>query len=309
MAMKKRSALVVDDEPDIVHIVKTMLEAEGFEVLCASDGSQVFDLVAQRIPDILIIDRMMPGMNGIEVISKLKKSPRTASIPIIMLTSMDKFDDVSEGYKQGADGYITKPFTKAQIISGVNLVLASRPTLSTEAVKSHARAFLRACAKLSKRTEELAGWFAAQDDLPPGAWIYQGLEDRLQTDQDQEGILKTAPEWHYCFRGWGVDFYNTQTGEQTDLAIGPGGRGDTFDEWQVQCYIENQARRGVDFMDLHRMIEQHSDAAGMLMEYLSSQQWIEHAQAKGDLAKKELDAQLGDRWILSEKGSKMLKQI
>ncbi|MEK7378391.1 MAG: response regulator, partial [Candidatus Binatota bacterium] len=80
--MKKRSALVVDDEPDIVHIVKTMLEAEGFEVLCANDGSQVFGLVAQRIPDILIIDRMMPGMNGIEVISKLKESPRTASIPI-----------------------------------------------------------------------------------------------------------------------------------------------------------------------------------------------------------------------------------
>ncbi|MEK7335031.1 MAG: response regulator, partial [Candidatus Binatota bacterium] len=122
MAMKKRSALVVDDEPDIVHIVKTMLETEGFEVLCANDGSQVFDLVAERIPDILIIDRMMPGMNGIEVISKLKESPRTASIPIIMLTSMDKFDDVSEGYKQGADGYITNPFTKAQIISGVNLV-------------------------------------------------------------------------------------------------------------------------------------------------------------------------------------------
>ena len=105
-----------------------------------------------------------------------------------------------------------------------------------------------------------------------------------------------------------MDFYNTQTGEQTDLAIGPGGRGDTFDEWQVQCYIENQARRGVDFMDLHRMIEQHSDAAGMLMEYLSSQQWIEHAQAKGDPAKKELDAQLGDRWIVSGKGSKMLQQ-
>ena len=117
-AVKKKTALVVDDEPDIVSIVKTMLEGEGYEVLCAGDGLEVFALLADRIPDVLIIDRMMPGMNGMEVISRLKESSKTSSIPVIMLTSMDKFDDVTEGYKQGADGYITKPFTKAQIING-----------------------------------------------------------------------------------------------------------------------------------------------------------------------------------------------
>ncbi|TAJ96940.1 response regulator [bacterium] len=307
-AVKKKTALVVDDEPDIVSIVKTMLEGEGYEVLCAGDGLEVFPLLKERIPDVLIIDRMMPGMNGMEVINKLKESPKTSSIPVIMLTSMDKFDDVTEGYKQGADGYITKPFTKAQIINGVNLVLASRPTLSADELKAHALVFLRACAKLSKRTEELAGQFAAQEGLSPSVWSYKSLETRLKTDQEQEGILKAAPEWRYCFRGWGVDFHNTKTGERVDLAIGPGGRCDTFDEWRVQCYILNEAQRGADFTDLNTMIENHSDAVRMIMEYLSRQRWIEPARAEGEAAKKELDAQLGDRWVVSDKGSKRLQQ-
>lgn len=305
-AVKKKTALVVDDEQDIVSIVKTMLEGEGYEVLCASDGLEVFSLLAERTPDVLIIDRMMPGMNGMEVISKLKESPKTSSIPVIMLTSMDKFDDVSEGYKQGADGYITKPFTKAQIVNGVNLVLSSRPTLSAEQLSSHAPAFLRACAKLSRRTEELAGRFAAQEGLSPNAWAYKGLEERLRTDEDQMGALKQAPEWHCCFHGWGVDFQNTKTAEQADLAIGPGGRCDAFDESRVQGYIQNEAQRGADFIDLNAMIEKHSDSARMFMDYVARQQWIEPARAKTGPTKKELDAQLGDRWAISERGSRIL---
>lgn len=308
MAVNKKTVLVVDDEPDIVSIVKGMLEGEGYDVLCAGDGLEVFALLADRIPDVLIIDRMMPGMNGMEIISKLKESPKTSSIPVIMLTSMDKFDDVTEGYKQGADGYITKPFTKAQIINGVNLVLTSRPTLSADELKAHAFALLRACAKLSKRTEELAGRFAAEDGLSPGAWSYKWLEARLETDQEQVGTLKASPEWHCCFRGWGVDFHNTKTGEQVDLAIGPGGRCDTFDERRVQSYIQNEAQRGADFIDLHTMIENHSDAVRMIMEHLSRQGWIEPARSQGEGAKKELDAQMGDRWVVSDKGFKMLQQ-
>ena len=308
MATTKKTALVVDDEPDIVNIVKTMLEAQGYEVLCANDGIEVFGIVAERIPDILIIDRMMPGMNGLEVIRKLKESPKTSAIPTIMLTSMDKFDDVSEGYKQGADGYITKPFTKTQIINGVNLVLASRPTLSADELKAHALAFLRACAKLGKRTKELAGRFAAQDGLSSNAWAYKWLEIRLKTDQDQVGTLSLDPEWRCCFRGWGIDFHNSKTGEQVDLAIGPGGGCDTFDESRIQSYIQKQAQRRADFIDLNTMIENHSDAVRMMMEYLSRQGLIEPARAKGEAVKKELDAQLGDRWVVSVKGSQILQQ-
>lgn len=309
MAGAKKTALIVDDEPDIVGIVKKILEGEGFEVTGAGDGLEVFPLLEKRLPDVLIIDRMMPGMNGLEVIRRLKASPKTAAIPIVMLTSMDKFDDVSEGYTQGADGYITKPFTKSQIVNGVNLVLASRPALKAADVQAHAATFLRACAKLSMRTEELAARFAAQEGLSPSAWAYKGLESRLATDQEQKGVLKIAPEWHCRFRGWGVDFQNTKTGEQADLAIGPGGRCDSFDEGRAQAFVQNEARRKVDFMDLHAVIENHSDAVRLLIDHLSRQGWIEPARAQGEITKKELEAQLGDRWVVSQKGSKMLQQI
>lgn len=304
----KRTALVVDDEPDIVGILKKMLEAEGYEVLCGNDGLEVFDLLKQRRPDILIIDRIMPGMGGMEVIARLKESPETASIPIIMLTSMGKFDDVSEGYKQGADGYITKPFTRNQIINGINLVLASRAAPAPEELQAHALAFLRACAKLSQRTEELARRFAAEQSLSPNDWAYQGLERRLWTDQDQAGALREEPDWQCCFRGWGVDFQNAKTGERADLAIGPGGRCDTFDEWRVQSFIQNQARRRVDFIALNALLEKHNDAARLLMEHLARQGWIEPAAAAAEITRESIDAQLGDRWVISQKGSKALAQ-
>lgn len=306
--MRKKLLLVVDDEPDIVKILKTMLEGEGHEVMCGNDGLEVFGLLEQRTPDILIIDRMMPGMNGMEVIRRLKQAPKTSSIPIIMLTSMDKFDDVSEGYKQGADGYIAKPFTKTQIINGINLTLAARPPLSEKDLQTHAAALLKACAKLSRRTEEVAEWFAAEEALSPSAWSYKWLDARLRADQEQTGTLERDPQWHYCFHGWGVDFKNTKTGEQADLAIGPGGRCDSFDEWRVQCYIQNEARRGVSFGNLHAVIEDHPDAVPMIMNYLSRQGWIEPARAQGEAAKKDFDAQLGDRWLVSEKGANILKQ-
>ncbi len=73
MAVNKKTALVVDDEPDIVNIVKTMLEGEGYDVLCASDGLEVFGLLADRTSDILIIDRMTPEMNGMELTFRTPK--------------------------------------------------------------------------------------------------------------------------------------------------------------------------------------------------------------------------------------------
>lgn len=308
MAGLRKTAVVVDDEPDIVKIVQTMLEGEGFEVWSANDGLEALKLLKERIPDILILDRMMPGMNGTEVISKLKESPQTSRIPIIMLTSMGKLDDVSEGYQKGADGYVTKPFTRARIINAVNVVLTARPAPSAAVLQSQAVNFLRACARLSKRTAELAARFAGQEGLSPNAWAYQGLETRLRTDQEQEETLRAAPEWRCCFRGWGVDFQNTETGEEADLAIGPGGRCDSFDEWRVQCYVENEAGRASDFVDLHAMIDKHGDAARLLMEQLAREQWIEPARPAGAVAKEELDAQLGDRWVVSPKGSKTLQQ-
>jgi len=306
MATTKKCILVCDDEADVVNIVKRILEAEGHEVICAYDGLEVFPRLNERAPDLIIIDRMMPGMNGLEVVSRLKETPKTSSIPVIMLTSMGKFDDVIEGYQHGADCYITKPFTKNHILGGVKLVTASRPELPADKLDANAVSFLRACYQLSRRTEELTARFAAQEGLSASAWLYKGLEARLRADEMQVGVLEDEPDWRYCFHGWGVDYFNTKTGEEVNLAIGPGGRCDTLDEWRVQCFIETAAERGAGFTDLQNVIKGHMSAVKALTERLSRNQWIEPAQGQSPPANQEIDAQLGDRWIVSAQGAQLL---
>lgn len=306
MAATKKCILICDDEPDILTIVRRILETDGHEVISANDGLEVFPCLEKRMPDVLIIDRIMPGMNGLEVVSRLKESPKTSSIPVIMLTSMGKFDDVAEGYQHGADCYITKPFTKNQILNGLKLVMAARPEVPADKLKAHAVSFLRACYQLSQQTEELTSRFAAQESLSPSAWLYKGLEARLKSDQMLVGALDDDSDWRYCFHGWGVDFFNTKTGEESNLAIGPGGRSDTFDEWRVQCYIENAAERGADFIELHGVIKNHTQAVKMLLDRLSRAQWIERARAQSRKGNEEIDAQLGDRWTITEKGAQLL---
>lgn len=306
MAKTSKCILVVDDEAEVVDIVKRILESEGHEVLRAYDGLEVLPQLEERIPDIIIIDRLMPGMSGLEVLSRLKESPKTSSIPIIMLTSMGKFDDVIEGYQHGADCYITKPFTKNQILNGLKLVSASRPEVPGDKLQAHALPFLRACYQLTQRSEELTRRFAAADGLSPSAWLYRGLEARLGADEMQAGGLEDDPDWRYCVRGWGIDYFNAKTGEEVNLAVGPGGRSDTFDEWHVQCYIENAAERGAGFADLHNLVKEHAHAIKMLLEQLHKNQWIEPAQGQNSQAKPEIDSQLGDRWVVSKKGLDIL---
>lgn len=119
----KKTIMVVDDNPDIVTIVKTILEGKGFEVLSASSGQELLNLLQSQTPDLIILDIMMPEMDGLEVLSRLKGVPETASIPVILLTAKVQYEDVLGGYKLGADYYITKPFTSTQLVNGINLLL------------------------------------------------------------------------------------------------------------------------------------------------------------------------------------------
>ena len=249
----------------------------------------------------------MPEMGGDEVMTRLKESPETSSIPIILLTSLDKYEDVSGGYGMGADGYITKPFTHSQISNGLRLVLTLRPNLSDDALKAHAVEFLQACYQLSNRAKELAENCAAQEGLPASQWLYQGLEIRLKKEQNHFGNLKKAPDWMYVFRGWGVDFYNSNTGEQLSLAIGPDGRSDSFDEWRIQNYIETETQWRGRFTELNSLIKNHSDASEKFIEYLSSQEWIERAKGEGNNSLDgAMEAQLEDRWVVTSAGVQVL---
>ena len=118
-----RTIMVVDDNPDIITIVKTILEGKGYTVLSASSGQELLNILKDQKPDLIILDIMMPEMDGLEVLGRLKGVTETASIPVILLTAKVQYEDVLGGYKLGADYYITKPFTSTQLVNGINLLL------------------------------------------------------------------------------------------------------------------------------------------------------------------------------------------
>jgi two-component system, OmpR family, alkaline phosphatase synthesis response regulator PhoP len=119
----KKTIMVVDDNPDIITIVKTILEGRGFTVFSASSGPELLNLLPTQRADLIILDIMMPEMDGLEVLTRLKGKTETSTIPVILLTAKVQYEDVLGGYKLGADYYITKPFTSTQLVNGINLLL------------------------------------------------------------------------------------------------------------------------------------------------------------------------------------------
>jgi len=115
--------LIVDDEKDIVDLVAYNLEKEGYETLKALDGEKALQMVRTRIPDLVILDLMLPGIQGLEVCKRIRKVPETAAIPIIMLTAKGEEIDKVLGLEVGADDYITKPFSVKELLARVKAVL------------------------------------------------------------------------------------------------------------------------------------------------------------------------------------------
>ena len=120
--------LVVDDSPDIALISARMLTSRGFAAITSNDGVEALAIVARQRPALILLDVMMPGMSGLDVLRALKGDPHTSTIPVIMVTAKTTDDDVLSGYQQGADYYITKPFTADELIYGVNLLLGDQST-------------------------------------------------------------------------------------------------------------------------------------------------------------------------------------
>ena len=128
-AISPKRVLIVDDDPTIRSLVQAILEGEGHTVVVAEDGEQCLKLIDQEPTkvgfDFIVLDVVMPGMNGLDVLTRLKLQPRTQLIPVLMLTGEDKAEDILAGYNVGADYYITKPFTRQQLMYGVELVLGA----------------------------------------------------------------------------------------------------------------------------------------------------------------------------------------
>ena len=108
--MSKKKILLVDDEKDLVNIVKFRLEVNNYEVITAYDGNEALEKARSTKPDLIILDLMLPKIDGYKVCGLLKKDARYTRIPIIMFTAKAQEEDVKLGHEVGADAYITKPF-------------------------------------------------------------------------------------------------------------------------------------------------------------------------------------------------------
>ncbi len=121
--MNKLRALVVDDEPDLVELVTYNLKKEGFSVDSVSDGEAALAKVRKDLYDLLILDLMLPGIQGMELCRILRNDPKTARLPIIMLTAKSEELDKVLGLEMGADDYMTKPFSPRELIARAKALL------------------------------------------------------------------------------------------------------------------------------------------------------------------------------------------
>jgi len=121
--MNKKMILVVEDEEDTSLFVKDRLEMEGYQVVTAKDGQEGFDKARENLPDLILLDVMMPKMNGYQVCRKLKLNPVTEAIPIIMVTAKAQGADISFGKETGCDDYLTKPFEMDELLKKISRFL------------------------------------------------------------------------------------------------------------------------------------------------------------------------------------------
>ena len=121
--MAKKNIFVVEDEEDILDLIRHHLTKEGFAVATAVNGLEAVKAIQRKPPELILLDLMLPGLDGLEVCRQLKKDPKTAGVPILMVTAKDEESDVVTGLELGADDYIVKPFRMKELIARVRAAL------------------------------------------------------------------------------------------------------------------------------------------------------------------------------------------
>ena len=117
--------LVADDDEDILTLVQLRLSRSGYEVIVARDGEEALRLAREKLPDLAVLDWMMPKASGVEVLRAIRADELTSSIPVILLTARASEADINEGLEAGADDYIAKPFSPQELAARVQVILAT----------------------------------------------------------------------------------------------------------------------------------------------------------------------------------------
>lgn len=121
--MSNPTILVVDDEEDLLELLRYDLTRQGFRVICASTGEEALSVARSEIPDLILLDLMLPGLDGLQVTRRLKEDPGTRNIPVAMLTARGEEADIVTGLELGAEDYITKPFSKRVLAARLKALL------------------------------------------------------------------------------------------------------------------------------------------------------------------------------------------
>lgn len=128
VGMAREKILIVDDEEDILEIIRFHLEKEGYGLACVTSGEEALERARSMHPDLILLDLMLPGIDGLSICRALKNDPRTAEIPIMMLTAKGEDADIVLGLELGAEDYITKPFSPRVLLARIKTVLRRKRT-------------------------------------------------------------------------------------------------------------------------------------------------------------------------------------
>jgi two-component system phosphate regulon response regulator PhoB len=228
-----KRVLVVEDEPDIAALIAYQLTREGFRVETAANGTEALAAVAREIPDLVVLDRMLPGLSGDEVLQTLRTESATKTIPILILTAKRDQEDRIAGFELGADDYLTKPFSPRELVLRVQAILRRLKKASGEAggmvlrvgpitvdVGSH-QALLDGEElhltptefRLLRSLVERSGRTQSRQQLLERAWSVEShISDRIQTRTVDMHVrrlrakLGRVGDWIETVRGFGYRF-------------------------------------------------------------------------------------------------------
>lgn len=122
--MNKKKILIVDDEPNIVMSLEYTFKKNDFEVFIARDGSEAIEILKSQIPDLVLLDIMMPNVDGYQTLKHIRSNAQTKNIKVIFLTAKNKASDIQKGLTLGVDKYLTKPFSIKKIMAEINELIA-----------------------------------------------------------------------------------------------------------------------------------------------------------------------------------------
>jgi len=188
-ATEAKRVLVVEDEPDIAALIAYQLTREGFRVETAATGSEALGAVGREIPDLVVLDRMLPGLSGDEVLQTLRKETATKAIPILVLTAKREQEDRIEGFELGADDYLTKPFSPRELVLRVRAILRR---FDKPSAKSGGRIIRAGPVSLDVGSHQ-ALLDGQELQLTPTEYrLLQSLVERSGRTQSRQQLLETA---------------------------------------------------------------------------------------------------------------------